>query len=178
MQQFLIDGHNISIREFDHQDVDRLCYYLEHLSPASKNRFGPHAFDRKSILELYGDASFHGFLAIDEKSGEVIAYAIIKIGFLEHESFRLRSYGFLPDQFTDSTFAPSVADDWQSRGIGHSIFQFALSYLKKIGIQRIILWGGVQSGNEKALGFYRKLGFITLGEFEYYGMNYDMYLPI
>lgn len=46
----------------------------------------------------------------------------------------------------------------------------------KGGTKRIILWGGVQAGNEKAVSYYLKHGFRTVGQFEHNGNNYDMIL--
>lgn len=79
---------------------------------------------------------------------------------------------------SDCTFAPSVADAWQSCGVGNSLFQFILSSLKATEVKRIILWGGVQIDNEKAVNYYKKNAFKTLGQFYYNGENYDMVLDV
>jgi len=159
--------------------MGRLYTYLQHLSPETRKRFGPHGFDRPTVESFYAENDTHsGYVAEDTENGEIIAYAILKTGYLWHDLQRLRSYGFTPDSLTDGTFAPSVADQWQSQGIGNGLFEFILSDAKAKGINRIILWGGVQSDNVKAVNFYLKNGFITLGEFEYFGMNSDMVLQI
>jgi diamine N-acetyltransferase len=160
-------------------DIDMLCDYLNNLSPETKNRFGPHPYDKNSLIGLYMDTGNQlGFIALDAQNSSILAYSVIKIGYLEHDSPRLRSYGLILDPATDCTFAPSVADDWQSQGIGNALFHFALNQLKAKGINRIILWGGVQSDNMKAINYYRKNGFKELGQFEYFGMNTDMILEI
>ncbi|KAF0240536.1 MAG: N-acetyltransferase, partial [Chitinophagaceae bacterium] len=82
------------------------------------------------------------------------------------------------DQLTDCCFAPSVADNWQNQGVGNALFDFVLEQVLFIGFSRIILWGGVQASNENAIQYYKKLGFETLGSFEYQGLNYDMILNI
>ena len=46
--------------------------------------------------------------------------------------------------------------------------------LRQKGVNRIVLWGGVQATNEKAVNFYKKHGFIELGHFEHNGSNVDM----
>jgi len=74
----------------------------------------------------------------------------------------------------DCTYTPSVADDWQSQRIGNSLFLYILKNLQSSGIKRTILWGGIQSDNEKAVNFYKKNGFRILGESEYNGPNHDM----
>lgn len=167
------------LRRLKPGDFDKLYEYLQHLSPDTKKRFGPHPFDKKSILDVYGNSDDHqGFIAQDTETLEIVAYSIVKTGFPEHDRFRLQSYGLTPDNKTDCTFAPSVADDWQSLGIGNSLFSFMLSGLKANETKRVILWGGVQYDNVKAVNFYLKNGFRILGQFEYNGLNQDMILDI
>ena len=169
----------ILFQKLGSSDFEKLSDYLFKLSAETAKRFGPHGFDTNSIADIFRKPdNYMGFIALDTETAEIIAYSIVKQGFLEHDSSRLRSYGLTLDSKTDCTFAPSVADAWQSQGVGNGLFQFVSSNLHSIGIKRIILWGGVQSDNNKAVGFYRKNGFATLGEFEYNGYNFDMILEI
>jgi GNAT superfamily N-acetyltransferase len=160
-------------------DHDALVHYLNQLSEATRQRFEPHPFDRDGVLNFH--KSYEGLLAYvaeDLSQQEIIAYAVIKHGCLEHDKERLMSYDGINLDEGSCTFAPSVADKWQSRGIGKLLFHYILNDLKVAGISKIILWGGVQAGNNKAVNFYRKMGFTTLGSFEYNGSNLDMLLEI
>lgn len=159
--------------------MNKLSHYLQNLGPDTINRFGPHGFDKQSISGLYQNSDLYsGYIAQHTETDEIIAYSIIKTGYLEHDSYRLQSYGLTLDAKTDCTFAPSVADQWQSQGVGNSLFHFMMPNLKAKGFRRIILWGGVQSSNWKAVNYYLKNGFIKLGQFEHNGMNDDMILGI
>lgn len=160
---------------FQSTDLPLLLAYFEHLSPATRKRFGPHPFDAGSIARFYADPFVvWGFVAKNE--GEIIAYAVVKRGGLEHEKPRLHGYGLAVHPLQDCAFAPSVADAWQGKGIGVDFFHFIRNELYQKGIKRIVLWGGVQADNEPALRFYAKLGFQRLGYFEYEGGNWDMCL--
>lgn len=160
---------------FRSTDLPLLLAYLEHLSPATRKRFGPHAFDAASIAQFYADPfAVWGFIAKAE--GKIIAYAVVKPGGLEHETPRLHGYGLQVHPLYDCAFAPSVADGWQGRGVGVDFFHFIRSELNQKGVKRMILWGGVQADNEPALRFYAKLGFQRLGYFEHEGGNWDMCL--
>lgn len=170
------DNKQVTIRKFQLSDCENLCSYYSGLSDETKNRFGPHSFDKQSIVSICNDPRNLGYLAIDSLNDQIVAYAIVRIGFLEHDRNRLESYGLILDSETDATFAPSVVDEWQSYGIGNRLFRFIVDDLKSKGIQRIILWGGVQCGNEKAVRYYKKNNFRILGEFWYNGQNYDMIL--
>jgi len=165
----------IILRRLTPADLDNLHEYLLGLSVETKRRFGPHSFDREALVVLFSDpGQYSGHIAAETCTLTIIAYSVIKKGFLEHDRPRLENYGLNLDPFTDATFAPSVADEWQGLGVGTQLFQFMIPGLQAEGVKRIILWGGVQCDNLKAVHYYRKLGFTILGQFDYYGQNYDM----
>jgi diamine N-acetyltransferase len=171
------NNRQVYLRKLKLRDLVKLCSYFKQLSVTTRKRFGPHPFDMVSVSTVYADpGTYTGYIAIDVITEEIIAYSIIKIGYLEHDLLRLQSYGISPDKKSDCTFAPSVADAWQSCGVGNSLFNFILSDLKANGIKRIILWGGVQKDNEKAVGLYQKNHFKIAGQFYFNGENYDMIL--
>ena len=173
------DNRQVYLRKLKSKDFDKLFIYLQHLSEDTKKRFGPHLFDRRSIIDVYSNTYvYSGYIAIDIASEEIIAYAIIKIGYLEHDALRLQSYGVMLSNKTDCVFAPSVADAWQGYGVGNSLFQFILYDLKATDVKRVILWGGVQTDNEKAVNYYQRNGFKIVGQFYYNGGNYDMVLDV
>ncbi len=166
----------IRFQKLNTDHFSNLHTYLNHLSAQTKNRYSPHPFHISAIEEFYADKTNIGYIAVDEKTNDLIAYTIIKQGYLAHDSPRLANYGLFLNESTDATFAPSVADAWQGQGIGKLLFQFILNDLQNTAINRIILWGGVQKSNAHAIRFYEKLGFCILGEFEHNGMNVDMAL--
>jgi GNAT superfamily N-acetyltransferase len=170
-----VNNQTLLIRRLTASDLDKLCSYLSGLSQETKKRFGPHSFDRDTLAELFGNPmKYSGFIALQEATLSIIAYSVIKKGFLDHDRPRLESYGLKLDASQDATFAPSVADSWQGQGVGSRLFAFMTSCLQAEQIKRIILWGGVQCDNQKAVSYYRKLGFTVLGQFQYYGQNFDM----
>ena len=157
------------------KNLDALASYFAGLSSETLKRYGPHPFDRSSLAEIYsGNTGLLGYVALEEESQKIAAYSVIKPGFIEHDQIRLESYGLTLSLQTDCTYAPSVADAWQSCGVGNLMFQFILDDLKSKGFSRIILWGGVQADNVKAVNFYRKNGFQEVGRFEHNGNNIDM----
>jgi GNAT superfamily N-acetyltransferase len=173
------NGRQVLLRKLIPADVGKLSDYFQHLGPDTLKRYGPHKFDKQLLTEIYQNPGDHtAYIALDIETSEIIAYSVIKKGFLEHDGYRLQSYGIIPDSTTDCTFAPSVADEWQSLGVGNSLFRFLLADLISNGLNRIILWGGVQSDNNKAVNYYMKNGFRILGQFEHNGQNFDMILEI
>jgi GNAT superfamily N-acetyltransferase len=166
-----------SVRELESADYHQLSTYLQRLSEQSTSRFGPHGFDYQSIAGFYGSCDeYKGYIIEINETQTIIAYAIVKIGYLHHDKSRLNSYGIIPDEHTDCAFAPSVADEWQGCGVGSVLFGFVKNRLLELGVQRIILWGGVQCSNVDAVRFYLRHGFKPIGRFEYHGWNEDMIL--
>jgi diamine N-acetyltransferase len=169
----------VSLGYLDRIDIDQLVKYLQQLSPETKSRFGPHPFQKEAIQEFYTSSTkYTGYVATYAENNSIIAYSIVKHGHLEHDRNRLTSYGLTLHENTDCTFAPSVADGWQGLGVGNAMLQFIISDLKIRGIDRIILWGGVQGDNQKAVNYYLKNGFTILGQFTHHGENYDMCMII
>lgn len=173
-----MNNDNIVCRKIDSSDFDGLLKYLYVLSAETKSRFGPHPFDAASVIDFYKAGDVTGYIAEERTSHSVIAYAIIRKGILRFEKERLLDYNYFDLDKDCCTYAPSVADNWQGKGIGKSLFFFITDDCKNQNIKRIILWGGVQSTNERAVNFYKKIGFITLGKFEYNGFNEDMILEL
>jgi hypothetical protein len=110
MQTVTIDNRQVVFRRLYLNDLDNLFKYLQGLSAETKRRFSPHAFDLQGLNEFYESNLNLGYLAIESDTNDIIAYAVIKIGYLEHDRNRLESYGMLLDNQKDSTFAPSVTD--------------------------------------------------------------------
>ncbi len=163
----------LTIQILSEADFPALMKYLTSLSVETRHRFGPHSFDLDVLYQLFTNIKdYRGYIA--QKEGEIIAYTIVKFGYLEHDYTRLSAYGLNLEMTSDCTIAPSVGDTFQSQGIGGQLIQFAINDLSELGFTRIILWGGVQSTNSKAVGLYRKYGFKALGQFEHNGMNLDM----
>jgi len=175
----LLNENQVKFVRLTAGEVDLLLEYLHALSPDTKQRFGPHGFDRDSVRSVLENSElYRAYAALAAGTGKVLAYSIIKHGFLEHDRPRLETCGLTLSAEQDCTFAPSVADHWQGRGMGRQMLKFVMNELSNAGYSRIILWGGVQAGNERAVRFYFRNGFKKVGEFEYYGMNYDMILEI
>ena len=147
------------------------------LGKETRGRFAPHSFDRTALEQLFGiPGTCQGFIIEDGDSGGILAYAVVRKGYLDHERERLALYGWQCDEQADCSYAPSVADAWQGRGLGSRLLDRVRKELRHQGIRRMVLWGGVQATNLLALTYYKKHGFRELGRFEWNGSNIDMAL--
>lgn len=157
------------------QEAESLASYFNHLSEETRSYFAPHPFDLATITSIC-NGDFRGYRAfIGLKDLEAIAYTVIKNDMDQGELDRFTSYSVQINLQEDFILAPSVADAFQSKGIGSELLAFVEAELKKLGAARIILWGGVQARNQRAVRYYQKNGFQTLGSFWYDGLdNLDM----
>lgn len=170
-----LDPKQVFIEGYQAKDCANLHSYLNLLSDESKKRFAPHPVDKDSITDIFKNSSYSGFVAKDFITSKIIGYSIIRTNIFDYEFKRFQEYGITLNDKYDCSYAPSVADEWQGKGIGTALFRFILKDLMLKNVQkRIILWGGVQKDNNIAIGFYKRNGFRVLGEFEYQGKNYDM----
>jgi GNAT superfamily N-acetyltransferase len=168
----------VIIRQLSASDLDGLIAYLYHLSPATVRRFQPHPYHKDDVINFHHNNDHEGWIAVDPVSESIIGYTVLKKGYLQHDYPRLQQYGVAIAYDHCYTIAPSVTDEWQSTGVGQLLFNDVLTEMKNRKVKQLILWGGVQSDNFKAVHFYQKNGFRSLGHFQYNGLNEDMILPL
>jgi len=168
------DKSEISFERFQKSNIEELYSYLSQLSPKSKSYFEPHPYDLPSIDKFYSnDQDILSYTAKDMFDHSIIAYFILRTKPYTYEKERFRKYD-LHLNSNDAFLAPSVRDDWQSKGLGGRFLDYILLELRTISINRVFLWGGVQEPNQKAISFYLQNNFNILGDFEYEGKNLDM----
>lgn len=156
-----------------------LLQYLNGLSVESKGRFGPHPFTAKGIEAIFNSSNaVYAFLGLDLQTGEIIAYSLIMEGCTHEDLQRYNAYGICLKSQKICSYAPSVADKWQGSGLGSTMFDFIKREINLQHYNLMILWGGVQSSNARALNYYKKHGFVEAGSFEHNGFNFDMVLKI
>lgn len=177
MKALLKNNKPVQIRLLQKEDRESLYNYLQLLSPESRSRFGPHSFDWRTVHAIFDqpDTTIQRYVAIDETNNNMVAYMLIKQGMIKEDQQRYAERNQFFDDATTVTFAPSVADDWQSTGLGSVMATFIEAELNKKNIRHIILWGGVQATNVKAVNFYKKLGYRFIASFWYDNKdNHDM----
>lgn len=167
MMYSLKDKRSVEVRLLAHGDNENLFDYFQKLSTESRSRFGPHLFDRSTIDAICSgiNPDILRYIAIDDSSKQIVAYMLVKQGMIGWDKDRYASRNQSYDHATSVTFAPSVADAWQSSGLGSLMNDLIEDDLDKRKIQNIILWGGVQATNQKAVNFYKKLGYQFIASF-------------
>jgi len=178
MTVFTKQNKPVIIRKLLANDLELLLTYLYHLSPATVRRFQPHPYHKEDVMNFHHHDDHEAWIAVDPSCDQIIAYAVVKKGCLQQDFPRLQQYGVTIFHDDCYTIAPSVTDEWQSTGVGQLLFNYILAEMKNRKVKQLILWGGVQTDNFKAVSFYQKNGFRSLGHFQYNGLNEDMILPL
>ncbi len=178
-------GSPITFRPIAAGDVQILGDYFLSLTDDTKRRYGPHAFDRATAEQLCATTDPADTLrmiatAKGEQGERVIAYIILILNVREDDVKRYEKLHLPLNASTDCTLAPSVADVYQSKGLGSVLMVQLKQFARQLGRTRMVLWGGTQATNDRAIHFYHKHGFRTVGEFqEPPGFNnYDMIMDL
>jgi GNAT superfamily N-acetyltransferase len=179
------NGLPVTFRPVSKGDVQILGDYFLSLTADTIRRYGPHPFDRATAEQLCATTDPATVLRMiattDGSEGErVIAYIIVILGVREEDVARYAKLGIPLNADTDCTIAPSVADAYQGKGLGSVLMVELKQILCRLGRQRIVLWEGTQATNDRAIHFYHKHGFRTVGEFEQPPgfNNYDMIMDL
>jgi GNAT superfamily N-acetyltransferase len=173
----LKNNRSFFIRLLEKTDSQNLFHYFSSLSPATTSRFFPHPFDKQTAQSICDNlpGDILRYVALDD-TGTIVAYMLVKDSMVEEDRSRLLAKNIYFDQVITCTFAPSVTDSFQNTGLGSRMYDIIeKDILENTPWRIIVLWGGVQASNTRAVHFYEKKGFHNLGSFWNNNMdNYDM----
>lgn len=176
----LASGEPALLRPLQRRDARVLGQYFINLSEATRRVYGPHAFDQETADQICAELDSGQALRLLATLGsgeaeQIIGYFILVFGVHEGDRLRYERLGIALDGEGDCTLAPSVADAYQSAGLGSVMMQHLCHIARDCGRQRMVMWGGVRQDNPRAVHFYRKFGFEEKGAFYAGGVdNYDM----
>jgi diamine N-acetyltransferase len=181
----MASGAPVTVRPLLNSDTAALGAYFLGLSEETTRRFGPHPLDQATADYLCATINVAEALRLvavvpGPAGDEIIAYFILLLDVTKYELARYAQCGIALHSQTDCTVAPSVADLYQNSGLGSPCFQHLIELARRLGRQRMLLLGGTQASNHRAIHFYAKHGFRTIGSFEYpVGvLNDDMLLEL
>lgn len=173
----------VCIRPLAHQDAAALGIFLGSLSPQTRYFSLFPSYDLATGQMLCDAINRYDklrFVVELPASQEIIGLLEFSFGLPDGDITRYRAYGVQLDALTDCRFGPTLADAYQSQGLGSSVFPMMVDVARNFGKQRIILWGGVLADNPRAIRFYEKQGFHTVGSFvhEDGALTLDMLLAL
>jgi GNAT superfamily N-acetyltransferase len=179
----LNSGEGIIFRVLRADHGALLGRYFEGLSDETRGLFGPHPLTMDEAHTLCAEIDYPHtlrFIALADSGKQlaIVAYLILILGVRNNDQTRYQDRGMLLDERFDCTLAPSVADAYQNRGLGTALMPKVLDVARRLGRKRVVLWEGTQASNLRAIHFYEKFGFQTVGKFSTQVENYDMILNL
>ncbi|MFD1831266.1 GNAT family N-acetyltransferase [Streptomyces desertarenae] len=163
----LDDGSEVVFRPLTSADVDHLAAFLEGLSAESRRLSTFDGYDLGAARELCDAVARYDKLRLvleEVPSGRVVGLLEFSLDLHPSDIARYRRAGIRLTA-TDCRFGPTLADDYQGRGVGTQVFPLIADVARRFGKRRIILWGGVLTDNPRAIHYYEKQGFRTVGPF-------------
>lgn len=173
-------GQEFILREVSACDSEPLGQYFESLSAETRKRYGPHPFTKEFAVELCTrkhDSAIRYVLTLAENK-RFVGYFILEFRMSEELLNRYREQGIDLSDGKNPLFAPSIADDYQNTGLASLAMPDLIKSAKNLGAKSLVLMGGTQATNKRAIAFYEKFGFKHVCEFETKVLNYDMWLVL
>ncbi|MFE0515819.1 GNAT family N-acetyltransferase [Streptomyces sp. NPDC058964] len=181
------DGHVVVVRPLTRADAEGFGEFLEGLSAQTRKRYKPHPLTRAYAKEVCSGLdeetrSLRIVLAEDvdgQVVGDIVGYMLVQFEIPQDEKGRYTDQGIVLDDDKDCRIAPAVADHLQNRGLGTILLKDTLAFLRSSGRRIVVLFGGTQASNARAIRAYEKAGFAAAGAFRT-GLidNVDMWLSL
>lgn len=166
-EHIVIGSESLTVRPLEQSDVLGLATFLENLSGQTRRFSTFYGYDVDMAQDLCDAIARYDKLrfVIESTSHQIIGLMEFSFDLVNDDIARYRSYHVELNPETDFRFGPTLADDYQNKGIGTLMMPFIKNVARKFGQDRIILWGGVFGDNRRAIRFYEKNGFKQVGMF-------------
>ena len=159
-------GEQIVFRPLLPIDAPQLAKFLEGLSPRTRVFSTYPGYDLAAAQGLCNAINRYDKLRFVAMAGShVVALLEFSLSITEANRQAYQGYGIELNERTDIRFGLCIADGWQDRGLGSDLMPYLIDVARRLGKQRMILWGGVLVENSRAIHFYEKIGFRLLGRF-------------
>lgn len=162
-------GQRLTVRSLGADDAAAFGRFLTELGAVTRSFFGPHPLDAAEAARLCAAQPEPGALRLVAcaTDGRIVGYFILEMGLRAGDEARYRERGQALEAHRAVTLAPVIADDWQDHGVAGAAFPALLDAVRAAGRETIVLMGGTQKRNARAVRYYLREGFQPHGEFEH-----------
>ena len=160
-------GEEITLRPLQQSDTQKLTTFLRNLSLETRRLSTFDSYDEVTAKELCDAVSKYDKLrfVLENQKREIIGLIEFTLDIPENVLEQYKGYGIDLDIDNTCRFGPTLADDYQSKGLGSLIFSFVIKIAELLDKKYIILYGGVFADNTRAIKYYEKHGFKIVGKY-------------
>jgi GNAT superfamily N-acetyltransferase len=161
------NGENTIVRPLLPTDVNELTFFLQQLSPETRRLSTFNSYDLAMAQELCDAINRYDKLrfVLENQEKKIVGLLEFSFDIPGSDAERFKNYGITLSSAADCRFGPTLADDYQDKGVGSQVLPFIFEIAKKFGRSRMILFGGVLNDNPRAIRYYEKNGFTKAGDF-------------
>ena len=158
-------GEDLTLRPLQHSDIEKLTTFLKNLSPGTRKLSTFDSYDSVTAKELCDAISKYDKLrfVLENQSKEIIGLIEFTLDIPENVLEQYKGYGIDLDIDNTCRFGPTLADYYQSKGLGSLLFPIVIKIVELLDKKYIILYGGVFTDNTRAIKYYEKHGFRVVG---------------
>jgi len=156
------DDMFICFRPLLPNDDIKLADFLENLSLQTRAFSTRDSYNIKEARQLCFAINRYDKLRLIAliNNERIIALFEFSLSIVESDYKRFEEkYNIKLNEKTDARFGPCISDQYQNRRLGCYLFEKTKIIARKMGKERLILWGGVYIHNKRAIRFYEKIGF-------------------
>lgn len=163
----LDSGERILFRPLMAKDVGVLTKFLQGLSEETRRFSTFESYDKKMATKLCDAINRYDklrFVLVNVRS-QIAGLIEFSFGIPAGDIKRYEGYKNKLNKDTDCRWGITLADKYQNKSIGTLIFPTIVKLVTQFDKRRIILYGGVLADNYRAIHYYSKLGFRSVGAF-------------
>lgn len=163
----LPSGEQFIFRPLRKNDTNNLTQFLEGLSVETRKFSTFSSYDVVTAKEFCETINKYDKLrfVLETTSGNIAGLFELSFGIPKSDMERFKEHGISLNEHTDCRFGPTLADNYQQKGLGSLIMPYITGIARKFGKKRITLYGGVLVDNTRAISFYEKYEFHKVGKF-------------
>ncbi|MFC7241801.1 GNAT family N-acetyltransferase [Catellatospora aurea] len=169
-RRLTLAGTSFAFRALRAEDMAALTSFLAGLSDTSRRFWhghDDHAGEAAGWIEAIG--RYDKLRLVVHRSGRTDRLdAVVDLSFSLPPDFELARYarhGTVLDPARTVRFGPCVADAWHGSGLAAALLPPTWAAVRLLDRDRVVLLGGVHTDNHRALGLYRRYGFVEAGTF-------------
>ena len=153
---------NVCFRPLLPDDSIELAKFFNSLGPETRLWSTRDGYDLHAAQQLCNDINRYDKLRLVALIDNELIVALFELSLtiMDEEYLRFAAqYKIVLNDKTDARFGPCISDEYQNRQLGRFLFEKTKAIASKMGIERLILWGGVFTENHRAIKFYKSVGF-------------------